>query len=983
VPDFERFSAALAGRYTIERELGSGGMATVYLARDLRHDRMVALKVLHQELAAALGVERFLREIRITSRLQHPHILGLIESGSFPSGEAGIPERPYYVMPYVEGESLRDRLARERQLSLDDALLIVRQVADALGCAHSEGIVHRDVKPENILLSRGHAVVADFGIARAVDTAGGTKLTATGMAIGTPSYMSPEQSLGQAVDARTDIYALGCVLYEMLVGEPPYTGPTTQAIIARRLSEPLPSLRVVRDGVPAAVELAVHKALSRAPADRFATTDAFVRALTATNVDSGPRRVRLTRGRLAAAAAAGVIFAGAWYGMRGPAVAPAASVMAVLPLSTSPGDTALASLAQTLLFTISHGLDGASGIRTVDPRSVFARADTSKGANWLPDAKARGRSLGAGSVVLGSLLRFGAMVQVDLRLYAADSSSEPLARVSIINSPDSIAALTDSVTWSLLRQIWRHGTSPSPSLASVTTHSVRAMNAFLDGEQLSLADRWTEAVDAFAVAFRADTTFWLAAWRYNEAQPWVPGEGEEDTALTRLYEAHVSSFGDRDRALIEAEKTSSTEPYEAHIARFRAVSERFAADWAAVWPYADHLVHGGPLIGYASANARAALERTVELNPRLQNAWQHLLSMSLGRDSAESGRALRALAAAGGLDVLPGGSGRDPTLAARLLQSAYGQTPGPLLDSMASAIAGSSSIRDWFGGTIFLARAGFAATQVELNRRLLQRDKTGHFTAMIWRSTAFAWATRGAWDSAMAALDAYAVTAHGQASGVDHFRFAVAGAWLGGLPVAAAKARRAAAATYVEQLQGQPAMHERARLAWCDGMLAVLQSDGRALAAARAALGTSGDTDIADLDRSLRAFEDLLRGHRREAADSLASLDLAASETVLLSPHDGYVRSVNHLEAARLLLQLGDTTRAERLLTWHEQDGPPSGTALFVPLAYLQLARIADAQGRTAEARADYQQFLMRFDRPVAALQSQEDEARAALRRLS
>jgi eukaryotic-like serine/threonine-protein kinase len=223
-----RVQAALTDRYRVEREVGAGGMATVYLAQDLKHHRKVAVKVLRAEVAAVLGPERFLREIAIAARLHHPHILPLYDSGR-------AEEFLFYVMPYVEGQSLRDRLTRERQLPLDDALQIAREVADALSFAHSQGVVHRDIKPENILLESGHAVVADFGIARAISAAGSERLTETGIALGTPAYMSPEQAFGEAhLDGRSDIYALGCVVYEMLGGDPPFTGSSAQAILARK-----------------------------------------------------------------------------------------------------------------------------------------------------------------------------------------------------------------------------------------------------------------------------------------------------------------------------------------------------------------------------------------------------------------------------------------------------------------------------------------------------------------------------------------------------------------------------------------------------------------------------------------------------------------------------------------------------------------------------------------------------------------------------
>ena len=270
----DRLQAVLPERYTIERELGRGGMATVYLAQDLKHRRSVAVKVLSPELAAALGPDRFLREIDTAARLTHPHILPLHDSGE----ADGL---LYYVMPYVEGESLRGRLIRERQLPFEDALRIASQVADALGYAHERDVVHRDIKPENILFQSGHAVVSDFGIARAIKVAVEGRVTGTGIALGTPGYMSPEQAQGiDQLDGRSDLYSLGCVLYEMLAGDPPFTGWSAQAILARQVLEPLPRLRTVRDTVPDWLEQAVARALAKAPPDRFATAAEFVAGLT-------------------------------------------------------------------------------------------------------------------------------------------------------------------------------------------------------------------------------------------------------------------------------------------------------------------------------------------------------------------------------------------------------------------------------------------------------------------------------------------------------------------------------------------------------------------------------------------------------------------------------------------------------------------------------------------------------------------------------
>ncbi len=324
-----RLATSLADRYRIERELGQGGMATVYLAHDVRHDRKVALKVLRPELSAILGAERFLAEIKTTANLQHPHILSLYDSGE----SGGL---VFYVMPYVEGESLRDRLHREKQLPVEDAVRIAREVGSALDYAHRHHVVHRDIKPENILLHDGSAMVADFGIALAVSRSdGGTRMTETGMSLGTPHYMSPEQAMGEReITPKADIYALGCVLYEMLTGEPPFTGPTAQAIIARVVTEEPRSLTVQRKTIPPHVDAAIRTALQKLPADRFAGAAQFAEALAnpafvavpgtaareATPAQPAPRRANLlaTAARVApwVVAAAGLGF-GVWAGRNG------------------------------------------------------------------------------------------------------------------------------------------------------------------------------------------------------------------------------------------------------------------------------------------------------------------------------------------------------------------------------------------------------------------------------------------------------------------------------------------------------------------------------------------------------------------------------------------------------------------------------------------------------------------------------------------
>jgi serine/threonine protein kinase len=316
----DRLTAVLSGRYAIEREVGAGGMATVYLAKDLRHGRKVALKVLRPELAAILGPERFLAEIQVTANLQHPHLLPL-----FDSGEAD--GQLFYVMPFIEGESLRARLERERQLPVEEAIRIAAAVAEGLDYAHRHGVVHRDLKPENILLNDGKPVVADFGIALAVSKAGGARITQTGLSLGTPAYMSPEQATGdRQVDARSDIYSLSALTYEMLVGDPPHAGSTTQAVIAKVLTERAPSARALRDTVPGHVDAALQKGLAKLPADRFASAEEFAAALTGTRPFSVARPsiksesvaitpANLRRDRLRTVAASVILTTAALFGL--------------------------------------------------------------------------------------------------------------------------------------------------------------------------------------------------------------------------------------------------------------------------------------------------------------------------------------------------------------------------------------------------------------------------------------------------------------------------------------------------------------------------------------------------------------------------------------------------------------------------------------------------------------------------------------------
>jgi len=475
LPDLlARLQAALADRYTIERELGRGGMATVYLAQDLKHRRKVAIKVLKPELAAALGPERFLQEIEIAAGLTHPHILPLYDSGE----ATGL---LYYVMPYVEGETLRNRLDRAGQLPLAEAVQITREVADALSYAHGHDVVHRDIKPENILLEAGHAVVSDFGIARAVTAAAGGNLTETGIALGTPGYMSPEQGAASArVDERSDIYSLGCVLYEMLAGEPPYTGPSAESIVRQHLAAAPPRVSAMRAAVPPAIEQAIVRALAKTPADRFATAAEFVEALAAPS-----QRVRATgrrTSRLAAGAglAATLLAAAGLFVLSRPHGTPALAgrsgqSIAVLPFVNVSGAPQEEYLSDGISEELINALSKLPQLQVVARPSSFAF----KGKN--EDMRQIGQALQVATVLGGSVRRAANRLRVTAQLTDARNGYN-LWSETYDREMGDVFAVEDEISHAIMRALQVHLVSgDSLTLLRRPTHDVEAYELYLKG----------------------------------------------------------------------------------------------------------------------------------------------------------------------------------------------------------------------------------------------------------------------------------------------------------------------------------------------------------------------------------------------------------------------------------------------------------------------------------------------------------------------
>ena len=520
----DRLSSAFAGRYRIERELGAGGMATVYLAEDLKHRRKVAIKVLRPELGAVLGAERFLREIETTANLRHPHILPLYDSGN---ADGFL----YYVMPLVEGESLRDRLVRERQLPIADALRIAREVADALSYAHARGVVHRDIKPENILLEGEHAVVADFGIARAFSAAGGERITQTGLSVGTPLYMSPEQSMGDTeVDGRSDLYSLACVLYEMLGGQAPFTGPTVESIVRQRLVADAPPITNLRPAVPAVVADALQRALARNPADRFNPVAQFSAAIESTPTPAVARSrgagepigvatpvaptapMAGTRGKrwiwagAALVALVTIALAVAWQRRATGASAENASV-AVLPFSDMSQERTSEYFGDGIAETLISALSSVQGLDVAARTSAFSF----RGKNV--DAREIGRKLGVGAVLEGSVQRAGERLRISAQLVKTSTGTNLWSQTFDRNAAD-IFAVQDEVARAVVTALKGQLLARQTRLtASEPTRDREAYDLYLQGRFL-----WNKrdvpdlekAIGLFEHAIQRDSTFALA-----------------------------------------------------------------------------------------------------------------------------------------------------------------------------------------------------------------------------------------------------------------------------------------------------------------------------------------------------------------------------------------------------------------------------------------------------------------------------------------
>ena len=647
----ERLKTALADRYAVEREIGEGGMATVYLAEDLKHHRKVAVKVLRSELAAAMGPERFLREIEIAAQLQHPHVLPLYDSGQ---ADGFL----YYVMPYVEGESLRAKLARERELPIAEAVRILRDVVDALAHAHERGVVHRDIKPDNVMLSGRHALVTDFGVAKAVGEATGRQeITTVGVALGTPSYMAPEQAAADPqIDHRVDIYAVGAMAYELLTGRPPFTGTTPQLVLAAHVTQAPEPVTMHRQTVPMPLAALVMKCLEKKPADRWQQAEEMLSQLEGLATPSAgitPTETRPhaavaagSRRRIAAAVAGAVVVVGGllgvWTATRGEDATPVdPNLVAVLPFRVAGADPSLSYLSEGMIDLLAAKLTGEGGPRAADPRTVVA-AWRRAGGDDMGESEAAevARGIGAGQLLLGSVVGSPTRVVLNASLVHSTGRSLVTAQSTVEGPTDSLPVLLDRLVGELLVQEAGVG---GENVASLTTESLDALKAYIDGRAAYRRAQYEDAARHLSHAIGLDSGFVLAALALIETAGWYGPIADIDRVSVMAWEGR-ERLSPRDRMLLEARMGPAGPVPDAGVDQL-AVRERAVAalpDQADAWYLVgDTYYHIGLLMGFEDAPQRAerAFHRAIALDSMFGGPFSHLLRLAIRRgDTAEARR---------------------------------------------------------------------------------------------------------------------------------------------------------------------------------------------------------------------------------------------------------------------------------------------------------------------------------------------------------
>ncbi len=949
-----RLRAALAETYAVDRQVGEGGMATVFLAEDRKHHRQVAIKVLRPELSATLGAERFLREIEMAARLQHPHIVPVYDSGA----ADGL---LYYVMPFVEGESLRDLLTRTGRVLLERAAVIVGEAASGLAYAHAQGIVHRDIKPENIMLSGGHAVVTDFGIARAVDASrSDSNMTGAGVAIGTPAYMSPEQATADVVDARSDQYALACVFYEMITGKQAFSGPSMQAMLTSMLTGPRPKLSSVMRETPPQVDLATQRALDTDPAKRFPSITAFAEAVAqeSTGAAAAGRESRRWK-RLAILLPAMVaVLAGLWVVFSKPAaiVVSGAETIAVVPFATS--GAAAAGLGEGMVDLLSSNLDGIGGIRAIEPRTVLRewRRRVTDGGGDREDAIAVGRNVKAASVLTGTVVATGSTARLTAELF--DLQGKSLARAQIDGSADSILALADGLALSVLREIWRSKEPmPSANASGIVSSSMPAIRAYLQGEGFHRRGQWDSAQVAFERAVAADSTFALAWYKLANTLGWsgnyLSAPAQKASANAVKYSGTLSP---RLRTILAASSLfQKGDPSAADS--MRVYLQKFPNDADAWYLLGESQYHGNGYRPMAPAELKAPFDRVLELDSSLTPAAIHPMELAVGaRDTAAIRRytAVFRLAKADAelaqVEAARAVMNGDRGGFARIVQ-------GPVSGSGLARAALNAVIRDPRSDGDSLAKLGRAIAETPVNGGLKLQfiSLRGMLDASVGRV-----------DSARGVIDSLRKAGPGTmqaASNISMTPFYAGFADTSLMRKVDDGLARAPANMYVNFIRT---------------LAAVDRGQGaRAGALIQQTLASAGDTMPSWLRGSLVALDglriagqgDTLRGIAR--ADS--GLRIAGGLQI-----PGFTTSVQLRYA--LLLASRPASRREGIarLRYGFEQAPE-----LLPITMYYLGKAYEADGQREQAMASYGQFVRLWNRPDSLYVGRAREAKDALQRLT
>jgi serine/threonine-protein kinase len=995
-----RLRTALGDRYEILRLIGEGGMARVYLARDLRHERLVALKVLRPELGASLGADRFLREIRIVAGLQHPNVLPLFDSGAARQAGDGT-ELLWYVMPYVEGESLRAKLQREQRLSLAETLSIGEDLAGALDYAHARGVVHRDVKPENVLLSGGHAFVADFGVARAVDLAGAHGATAVGIAMGTPAYMSPEQAAGHAdLDGRSDVYSLACVVFEMLAGTAPFAGTTPREIMAKHALHPAPRITQDRPELAPSVESALRRGLAKAPQERPSTGTDLLRELRGTEqtqahtppapLPAPPRRrAWLIPAALASLALAAVLVWRTWSRGEPPPAGASASAVAVLPFTVRGGDSL--GLGEGLVGLLGTKLDGAGDLHSVDPRALLSYVSRQpRGALGPDQGSAIAEHFGAGLFVLGDVLTVGDRLRLTASLYDTRRAGRPTATGSAEGPPDRVFELVDSLAAQLVGG-WSGRESRLTAIAAVTTPSLGALKAYLEGETAFRAGNFDAAVDGFQRAVAQDSLFALAWYRMSVAAEWLTRSD-----IARDAAEHAARLADRlsehDRLLLEALLTTRRGAGAQAERLFQNILATYPNDVEAWLQLGEVQFHYGPLMGRPVADSKATWQRVLALEPNFFAPLVHLVRIAASDGDAPAvdslvRRALAIRAQTPGpdpgatrsealeLEALRAFALRDTAAQARALSRLDSATDVTVDLSMWGV---ASYAGDWDGA------ARIAKLLAEPSRPSWSRAASAIFLANLDQA-------RGRIDAARRELDA--------AAEIDPRAGAEARALLAAAPfrpvdpaeLTAARAAVARAPDTPEPpretsvvLSAHYGLHRHLQTYLLGLLTARLGDAARAAQYAKdlESLPAPGDlgTFTADLAKGIRAETGARRDRPPEVTAAFEGVRRETwYELATTSPFFAQARE-RFIQAEALVAQGRD---ADALPIYRSLSGQATMFELpYLAPAQLRLGEIAERQGRTDAAVEHYSRVIELWHNADAPLQPFVREARARLAKL-